>query len=62
MLHKHRHLTTIVGAALFAVYSIVMMATAGSAGWAWLILAAAVVLMVTAARQGLPGNGESHDG
>ena len=55
-------LTAGVGIALFAVYSVVMMATAGTAAWAWIILAAAVMLTVTAARRSFIDKGEGQDG
>ena len=55
-----RHLAFIAGLVALGVYSIVMMATAGSAAWAWLILAAAIVLFVSSARG--QRDAEQHDG
>lgn len=40
-----------LGVALLIAYSVIMMVTSGEAGdWAWLILAASLVLIGTAAR------------
>ena len=60
MLQKHRNIAGITGFVLFAVYSLVMVATSGTAAWAWAILAAAIVLVVASAR--LSARGEGHDG
>ncbi len=62
MLQKHRHLASITSLVLFGAYSAVMMATSGTAAWAWAILAAAIVLLVMSARSGRAGEAEGHDG
>jgi hypothetical protein len=46
----------ILSVVLVGIYSWIMMATGGAAGWAWLILAAAAVLIFTA-RRSLAGEG-----
>ena len=41
--------------ALVVIYSVIMMATSGSAGWAWLLLVAAAILIGISARGRLQG-------
>ena len=41
---------TIVGLALIGIYSWIMVATSGSAPWAWVILLLAVVVLVATVR------------
>jgi hypothetical protein len=62
MLQRYRNLTGFAALVLVGVYSAVMMATSGSAAWAWLILVAAVVLLVVAARGGFTAKDERQDG
>ena len=62
MLQKYSRLSGFAGLVLIGVYSLVMMTTSGSAGWAWLILLAGIVLVVMSARGGLVGGKEGQDG
>ncbi len=48
----------IAGLVLIAIYSWVMMATSGSADWAWLVLLAAIALLVWSARSAASGTSE----
>ena len=62
MFGNHRRVAGITGIVLVGVYSLVMIATSGAADWAWLVLATAALLLVTAARREGAGEGEQQDG
>lgn len=56
-------LTLIFGIGLLAIYSVIMMATGGTAAtYAWVILASGIALVVTAARLGAAENDGGHYG
>jgi ABC-type bacteriocin/lantibiotic exporter with double-glycine peptidase domain len=57
-----RTLAFIVGLVFLGVYSVVMMATSGSAAWAWLVLAAAILMFVASARAERTVKSEQRDG
>lgn len=55
-------LTLFGGIGLLAVYSLIMMATGGTAAaYAWVMLASGIALVVTAARLGAAENDGEHD-
>jgi hypothetical protein len=63
MSQKRRRLTAIAGLVLLVVYSLVMMATNGTAtGYSWMILAGAIALVAIAARRVSTGEDEGRDG
>ncbi len=43
-------LAVVAGVALIAIYSVLMMATEGTAGWSWVILVAGIGLLIGGAR------------
>lgn len=51
----------ITGFILIGVYSWIMIAASGSAGWAWIILAAGIVVLVSTARSVATARTERHD-
>ena len=54
--------TAIFGLVLLVIYSVIMMASSGEAGnWAWLVLAAGIVLLVIPATSGI-NSGSRNDG
>lgn len=61
MSNKSRNLIALAGVILIGVYSVVMMATSGSANWAWIILVAALALVAVSARGWLSDSAEEKE-
>ena len=43
-------LAVVVGVALIAIYSVLMTATEGSSGWAWILLIAGIISLIGGGR------------
>jgi len=60
---SNTRLTFIIGLGLLVIYSVIMVATGGTAAaYAWLILAAGIALVATAARRSAAEKGDGHNG